>query len=198
MLIQAFSNESFYVTIIKIKKDDGIDSSSFFDLDNQIFKDNSNEIYENYQIYFLNYQNEIAPGIIKNISEDDDYKTINHLSHLSDFSGRSSECPIIYKSNFQVIVIHKGRPKDSNNYNLGTLLKESVENFIDENKKIKKNVNIEPLRNREKRILNQLKIFNKDPIPDISVGPISEDDIFHWEGVFIGPRGTPYEGGVFF
>ena len=59
---------------------------------------------------------EISPGVIKNITESEDRKTIYHLC---DTSGGSSGCPIINKTNFQVIGIHKGAPKGAENYNLG-------------------------------------------------------------------------------
>ena len=49
-----------------------------------------------------------------------------------------------------------------------------------------------------KYIQKQLDELNKDPIPMIACGPINDNDIFHWQGVIMGPTGTPYEGGVFF
>ena len=69
---------------------------------------------------------EISAGIIQSISEDEDKKNIYHLC---DTSGGSSGSPIINKTNFQVIGIHKGAPRGGKNYNLGTLLKEPIEKF---------------------------------------------------------------------
>ena len=132
---KTYSNKSYDVTIIEIKKDDNIDRKSFFELDQQIFQENAYKIFKNCQIYLLHYpkgiEMEISSGIIKNISEDN--KTIHHLC---DTSGGSSGSPIINVLNFQVVGIHKGAAEGGKNYNLGTLLKEPIELF---NKEIKIN-----------------------------------------------------------
>lgn len=49
-----------------------------------------------------------------------------------------------------------------------------------------------------KRIKKELEDFNKDPQPNMCVGPINVSDLFHWEARILGPQNTPYEGGVFF
>ena len=53
---------------------------------------------------------------------------------MFDTSGGSSGSPIINKANFKVIGIHKGAAKGAKNYNLGTLLKEPIQKFNEENK----------------------------------------------------------------
>ena len=132
---KTYSNKSYDVTIIEIKKDDNINRKSFFELDQQIFKENAYEIFRNCQIYLLHYpkgiEMEISPWVVKNISEDN--KTIHHLC---DTSGGSSGSPIINVLNFHVVGIHKGAAEGGKNYNLGTLLKEPIELF---NKEIKIN-----------------------------------------------------------
>ena len=104
---KTYTNKSYDITIIEIKEDDKINENSFFHLDQQIFKNNPNEIFRNCQIYLLHYpkgiEMEISNGVIKNITENEET-----IHHLCDTSAGSSGSPIINKNNFQVIGIHKG------------------------------------------------------------------------------------------
>ena len=70
---------------------------------------------------------EMSPGVIINIKEDN-----ITFYHSCDTSGGSSGGPIINKMNFNIIGVHKGGGDRGRNYNLGTLLKEPVEKFIEE------------------------------------------------------------------
>ena len=144
---RTYTDKNFDVTIIEIKEDDKIKDDSFFDLDKQIFLENVKDIFRGCQIYLLHYpkgiEMESSPGVIKKISEDD--KTIYHLC---DTSGGSSGSPIINKTNFQVIGIHKGASEGSKNYNLGSLLKEPIEKFNQEIKMSK----IKFIKEKEKKI----------------------------------------------
>ena len=49
-----------------------------------------------------------------------------------------------------------------------------------------------------KHIKNDFYGLNKDPPPNISSGPISDDDFFHWQATIMGPDDSPYFGGAFF
>lgn len=47
-----------------------------------------------------------------------------------------------------------------------------------------------------KRIQRELSELAKNAPSNISVDPI-EGDIFHWNGLLLGPKDTPYQGGRF-
>lgn len=50
---------------------------------------------------------------------------------------------------------------------------------------------------RSKRILKEIQAVKEDPEAHIELKFVNESDIHHMKGSFIGPRGTPYEGGKF-
>ncbi|EEQ89171.2 ubiquitin-conjugating enzyme E2 G2 [Blastomyces dermatitidis ER-3] len=49
----------------------------------------------------------------------------------------------------------------------------------------------------QKRLFHEYKLLSTSPPDGITAGPVSEDDMFHWEALIQGPEGTPFEGGVF-
>lgn len=52
--------------------------------------------------------------------------------------------------------------------------------------------------NRIRRITKELADIQKDPSSQVSAQPEgSGSDITHIKGTFLGPQGTPYEGGVY-
>ena len=134
-----YTDQNYDVTIIEIKKEDGLEKESFLDLDQEIFNGIPNELYRNKSVFLLHYPKgtkmHYSQGIIKNINEDDNYTII----HLCSTSGGSSGGVIINALNFKVIGIHKGAPSNGKNYNLGTFLKEPIKDFIN---KIKSDENI--------------------------------------------------------
>ena len=48
-----------------------------------------------------------------------------------------------------------------------------------------------------KRIMKEIKNFEKDVIPNMKAGPVTNLDYFKWEATISGPSDSPYEGGVF-
>lgn len=48
-----------------------------------------------------------------------------------------------------------------------------------------------------RRLLQEYRALTNNPPDGITAGPISEDDLLHWECLIQGPEDTPFEGGVF-
>lgn len=48
-----------------------------------------------------------------------------------------------------------------------------------------------------RRLLQEYRALTNNPPEGITAGPVSEDDLLHWEALIQGPEGTPFEGGVF-
>ena len=145
-----YTSEKYDITMIELKEKDKIEKDSFMDVDSQIFKENPNEIYKNKQIYLLHYpkgeQMVFSNGIIKNINE-------YTIQHLCDSSGGSSGGPLINANNYRVIGVHKGGAIKGRNYNLGTLIKEPIENLTEEkNEEKNKNENITEKSNEDKDV----------------------------------------------
>ena len=47
-----------------------------------------------------------------------------------------------------------------------------------------------------RRLSKELQEIQKEPPVNCSAGPIN-DDLYNWEATIIGPKDTPYEGGIF-
>ena len=122
-----YFNKDYDITLIETKDDDNI--KNYLELDEKLFKDNSEIIYLNKSIYILQYPNGknacVSYGILSNL---DKY----NINHRCSTDKGSSGSPILNLESNKVIGIHL---KDSNfNYNIGKLLKFPLKDFI--NKKL--------------------------------------------------------------
>lgn len=49
----------------------------------------------------------------------------------------------------------------------------------------------------KKRILQEIKELQNNDSDNVTAGPVSDDNIFCWSATLIGPKDSPYEGGIF-
>ena len=140
-------NKPYDVTFIEIKKDDGLNINIFLEIDNQIFEANPNQIYAQKTIYLIHYPKgeelKYSLGVIKDIKS-------NNIYHFCHSENGSSGGPLINLNNFKVIGIHKG--SNTNNQNIGTLLKVPIVKFINNN--YSDNIN-------EKNIITNIIVNNR-------------------------------------
>lgn len=48
-----------------------------------------------------------------------------------------------------------------------------------------------------RRIQRELEELRTSPIDTCTAGPVSETDLYTWDATLIGPKDSPYEGGLF-
>ena len=119
---KVYLSEKYNITILEITKNDGLDINSFLELDEQIFKENSsNDIYEQYSIFFLQ-NSEYSKGKISRLHKDN--FTFEYSGITKPYSIGS---PIININNYKVIAIHKENKEE---YNIGVFIKKPILNFI--------------------------------------------------------------------
>ena len=114
--------EKYDIMIIKLKDDNN--KFNYLELDNNLFNENSEYLYENKSIYILHYPNgeNISVSYGYGIKKLDKY----YIQHLCNTQSCSSGSPILNLSNNKVIGIHKGTIKNKDKkakFNLGILLK---------------------------------------------------------------------------
>ena len=154
-----YTSEKYDISIVELKQNDGIKMDSFLEIDGKIWKNNPIEIFKELSIYLLHYpkgiEAKMSDGVIQNI-EENNYT----IHHLCDSDSGSSGGPLISLDSFKVIGIHKGAPKKGN-FNLGSLIKEPIEEFYN-NEKSKKGNNEENKDKAQKLKISENKNNNAD------------------------------------
>ena len=73
-----YTDKNYDITIVEMKKEDGLKKEYFLDIDTDIFNGIPNTLFRNKSILLLHYQKgtkmHYSQGIIKNINEDDNSK----------------------------------------------------------------------------------------------------------------------------
>ncbi len=175
-----YFNKDYDITLIELKDEDKI--KDYLELDDNLFQDNSELFYKNKSIYTLHYQNGenacVSYGLLHNI---DKY----NIMHNCSIDNNSSGSPILNLQSNKVIGIHN---KNSINYNIGTLLKLPIKDFINQNLNKKNSIIINDI---EYKIIKELgkggfgkvyQVLNKSDnknyaIKEISIKDETEDKI---------------------
>ena len=147
-----YSNEQFDITIIELKKEDGI--VKYLELDDNLLKENSEIDYQSKTIYNLHYSKEgkacVSYGLLKEVTD-------FNLFHLCSTEEGSSGSPILNMESNKVIGIHK-EGSIIFKFNKGTFLKNPIDEF-------KKHINLMLLNKNCDNILEKKEInlfSNKD------------------------------------
>ena len=120
-----YFNKEYDISIIEIKKEDKIDN--FLELDDNLLSKDPllYKKYKNESIYTIHSLSEnlwVSYGIVNNIQDFD-------INHTCNTVQGSSGSPILNLVNNKVFGIHKKASKQFN-YNIGTFLKEPINDFI--------------------------------------------------------------------
>ena len=119
-----YLSEKYDTTIIEIKNSDNI-NVNYLELDDNIFKNNSEFYYVKRSIYVLQYPNmnkaSVAYGILKKIES-------NSITHSCCTQPGSSGSPILNLFNNKIIGIH--REGTNLNFNIGSFIKSPINEFI--------------------------------------------------------------------
>jgi len=157
IIYQSIRNE-YDLIIIKLKEGkDYMNNIIYLELDDNLFNKNSLKGYKSNSIYILHYPNSQDASVSygNGITLDNDHKY--DIQHKCNTSSGSSGGPILNLSTNKVIGIHKGciQKKDGTKYNIGTFLKEPLEEI--KNTKINNQINNDNL-------YNDFNIELKEPI----------------------------------
>ena len=154
-----YTSAEYDITIIELRPEkDGI--YSFLEIDERIFQDNSNKIFNRKSSYIIQYPEiynaSVSYGLI-NLNDDCD-----KITHFCQATSGSSGSPILNLDSNMVIGVHFGAPENPKfKYNNGTFLKKPINEFFSY---INKNNSINKDDNNEKNEINITVKIDKDEI----------------------------------
>jgi hypothetical protein len=138
----SYTHEDYDITIIEIKKCDGLDMKNFLSVDHIIDDPKIKQHNKNLNVYILDHKEKrelsFSPGVIKDINK-------IKLYYNCDTAPGSSGGPIINIKSFGVIGIHKGY-SPTKKLNKGILIKEPIIDFY--------KTNINEIKRRNQNNLN--------------------------------------------
>ena len=167
------SNEELDTTIIEIKPDDKISEDSYLDIDENISTD-LNNYYNKESVYIIHYPKseevKVSYGIINDIAD-------NNINHFCCTENGSSGSPIINLDNNKIIGIHK-KGAIGKKFNIGSYLKQPINDFINEYKTNTIMFNIEKeKKNEEFKIEDNIINDNNDKNEIVIKVKIEENDV---------------------
>ena len=125
-LRKVYTDENYDITIIEMKKNDGLNFNTFLEIDYSIYNENPYEYFKCLDIYLLHYPEgnpkpKFSIGKIKKIMVDHQF-----FEHTCNTEHGSSGGPILICETNKVVGIHKGAKIK---YNLGIFIKKPIEEF---------------------------------------------------------------------
>ena len=133
-----FNDEKYDIILIEILDIDGI--GNFLELDDDLFRDKEDALYKQKSIYVLQYPNgknaAVSYGVLKSFNE----LNKSDIRHSCSTEKGSSGSPILNLETYKVIGIHKEGSVNFN-FNMGTILKYPLIDFIENKLNEEKAVN---------------------------------------------------------
>ena len=161
---KTFTDKELDITIIEIKPNKD-EIKNFLEIDEDLFSEEYEKIYNKKEIYLLQYPNgkvsSHSEGIVNNISDID-------IIHTASTEFGSSGSPILNLFNMKVIGVHKTRTNSQ--YNKGTFLKFAIERF---NKKYLNLSNDNNELNENNQLYNTINDFHKNCQLNININNIN-------------------------
>jgi len=148
--------DEYDIMIIRLKEEDEIEN--YLEIDQNIFKNNSENSYKNEPIYILQYPNAKEASV--SYGEGVEQIKTYDIKHFCNTTTGSSGGPILSSLTDKVIGIHKGciKIRGKNQYNIGTFLKNPLNELIN---------NFALNENKTNEIIMEIKVDKDDINQDI-------------------------------